>query len=1216
MDDGILIHQDKDYLKACLKQMKTYIREERKLEFNQKTQILPISQGVDYLGFHFYLTDSGKVVRKLRDSNKRRMKRKLKRYRHAYRTGKMTVDETATPGSGESSEDTDTEDDVTYSAFSLTPSVTTNTIGGTASIYGSVTITVKSADQISSAISAIEWKSDNSDVVEYTETNPVYDSGTGDIKVMLSVCYKVNDYGSANITGTTPDGQTATCHLEIEPTMTPCDDYILKNEDETKVECFTIEMEKANQDYLDQFCENVTYELDEEKSTGKVEILSKSYTTTGDGLTATFYLEVKRSEIGTAVINITSPAKGQEIAFNIICKGFNKHKYIADKYSDSDDPSGKALNAEYIEDKPCERLVEAAKEDGVENELIAWTACENGFKYASDGGTAVMSIISNISQSDIYASIILQMLEDYSQNEIPGLATDIAAESSSFLDNVISTVNKTQEFQYTSDTTLKQFMDDGNEELVHSIAQSKGLLRYSGAVSKISEIMDYAVTIKDYVYMLVAYEKMRESSTNMLNMLNRMKSNTSNTDLSSALTKCINIMEMTETQYSNWEYMKNMATDAKISAQWSMNRLWEMATDVMSPTVLVAKYVIKGGYFISDLVSGTSSLSEKYYRMYVMNEIQACVEKTYASYKTDYKNSNTVENAIDYIIAAECLMQCSELNCDIAKDYCDVMTGSIAGRIQTKLGTSSAAEAASSIASIKSSTSLKYQQILTNWIYDLENDYPDEYEKYKGYLTASGSSLKKYVIECPVDVYVYDSDNNLAASIVDGKVYSNTVIALMDGEAKTFYMLAGEEYHFEYKGTDTGTMNIQILEYDTNGVIVKESSFASIPLTDGCVYTSTDNGKIESTERYSLKDASDNVVKSDYESNSSDSDTGYSLTVNNGFVLLKNMFYAQLKANDGQILAIKASAEEGKSFKKWNIVSGSATINDVNSQSTTILVKSDTVIEAIFENTDSSHTHSWDEGKITKQPTCTEKGVKTYTCSCGETKTEDILATGHSWNSGVITKNATATEDGVKTYTCKTCGTTKTEPIPKLGKTDATISASNIAKTYSTKTQSFSIGAKSSAGTALTYVSNNKNIAVNKTTGKVTVKAKYIGSAVIIISSAETNTTKAATKKITVTVNPSKTTLSSASNAKGKKIKVKWKKNSIGNGYQIQYSTSSKFASKNKTVTIKKNKTVTATISKLTKGKTYYVRIRTYKTVAGKNYYSGWSKVKKVKVTK
>lgn len=86
-----------------------------------------------------------------------------------------------------------------------------------------------------------------------------------------------------------------------------------------------------------------------------------------------------------------------------------------------------------------------------------------------------------------------------------------------------------------------------------------------------------------------------------------------------------------------------------------------------------------------------------------------------------------------------------------------------------------------------------------------------------------------------------------------------------------------------------------------------------------------------------------------------------------------------------------------------------------------------------------------------------------------------------------------------------------------------------------------------------------------------------------------------------------------------KKITVKWKKKSSVDGYQIRYSTSSKMK-KARTVTVKKAKTVSKTISKLKKGNRYYVQIRTYKKLSAfpygskKNYYSPWSKAKKVKV--
>ena len=122
--------------------------------------------------------------------------------------------------------------------------------------------------------------------------------------------------------------------------------------------------------------------------------------------------------------------------------------------------------------------------------------------------------------------------------------------------------------------------------------------------------------------------------------------------------------------------------------------------------------------------------------------------------------------------------------------------------------------------------------------------------------------------------------------------------------------------------------------------------------------------------------------------------------------------------------------------------------------------------------------HVWDNGKVTKEPTETETGVKTFTCTrCGETRTEtmpviphvhsykDVVtaptctekgytthtcacgdsyvdtytdALGHAWDNGKVTKQPTATEDGVKTYTCTRCGETKTEVIPATGVVDVT----------------------------------------------------------------------------------------------------------------------------------------------------------------------------------
>ncbi|MCD7716118.1 MAG: fibronectin type III domain-containing protein [Lachnospiraceae bacterium] len=97
------------------------------------------------------------------------------------------------------------------------------------------------------------------------------------------------------------------------------------------------------------------------------------------------------------------------------------------------------------------------------------------------------------------------------------------------------------------------------------------------------------------------------------------------------------------------------------------------------------------------------------------------------------------------------------------------------------------------------------------------------------------------------------------------------------------------------------------------------------------------------------------------------------------------------------------------------------------------------------------------------------------------------------------------------------------------------------------------------------------------------------------------NTTSAAATKTTYRLKG--VSLSGVTNASSKKIKVKWSSTTKVTGYQIQYSTSSSFASGNKTKKISGASKKTYTLSGLTKGKTYYVRIRTYKTVNGKTYY-------------
>ena len=123
-------------------------------------------------------------------------------------------------------------------------------------------------------------------------------------------------------------------------------------------------------------------------------------------------------------------------------------------------------------------------------------------------------------------------------------------------------------------------------------------------------------------------------------------------------------------------------------------------------------------------------------------------------------------------------------------------------------------------------------------------------------------------------------------------------------------------------------------------------------------------------------------------------------------------------------------------------------------------------------------------------------------------------------------------------------------------------------------------------------------------------KLKYILSAIVSIILLVSLMTFCNTTVMAATKIPS-TSISSIK-VKNEAITIKWKKKSGITGYQIQYSTNSKFKKGNKSIKIKNAKTISKKITKLKVAKKYYVRIRTYK---GKKY-SKWSKVKSIKTPK
>ncbi len=327
---------------------------------------------------------------------------------------------------------------------------------------------------------------------------------------------------------------------------------------------------------------------------------------------------------------------------------------------------------------------------------------------------------------------------------------------------------------------------------------------------------------------------------------------------------------------------------------------------------------------------------------------------------------------------------------------------------------------------------------------------------------------------------------------------------------------------------------------------------------------------------------------------------------------------------------------------------------------------------------DDYHEHSYTK-TVLSNATCTTAGTVKYTCSCGDSYTETIPATGHKSSGWIVDKAASIGVKGSKHKECTVCKKIlETAEIPALSR----ISISKASVTLSTSIYAYDGKAKKPGvtvklngktlknGTDYT-VSYSNNTKVGTATVKIMGKGNYTGSvsktysiknnfkkATISGISNKSYTGKNITQSITVKYN-GKTlkngtdyTVSCSNNksigtatvkiagkgsytgtitktfkinpakqeiqkltAKSKAFFVDWAQKGSATGYEIQYATNSKFTSAKK-VTITNNKTDTKTISKLSGKKKYYVRVRSYTTVKGTKYYGAWSASKSVTTKK
>lgn len=250
--------------------------------------------------------------------------------------------------------------------------------------------------------------------------------------------------------------------------------------------------------------------------------------------------------------------------------------------------------------------------------------------------------------------------------------------------------------------------------------------------------------------------------------------------------------------------------------------------------------------------------------------------------------------------------------------------------------------------------------------------------------------------------------------------------------------------------------------------------------------------------------------------------------------------------------------------------------------------------------------HVWENWEA--QDVCTKDHWEYRYCQvCEDRDREYVEGKAHTWSKWYLQKRATSKAAGGMDRACTVCWIEEWKAIPKI----ATQTLSKAKFGYDGKVHIPTVTVKDSKGKKLVK-GTDYTVSVKNSSGKVVNKPKNVGTYKVVIT--YKGNYKGTTVK-TYKINPGATKITSLKKG-NQAFTVRWTKKSNVTGYQIMYSdTKNPYYGNSWTAKIKKAGTTSKTISKLGGQETYWVKVRTYKVVSGKTYYSEWSASKKVKTT-
>lgn len=645
---------------------------------------------------------------------------------------------------------------------------------------------------------------------------------------------------------------------------------------------------------------------------------------------------------------------------------FDPDIYRADFLSaDGDLPEG--IRSYFDMESPSDIFLRQLQhESGFGSTVVAWELLTKSFELIKD---PTKYIDFAFEKKDIYSALILDMLESSSNDAVFLHKNDYFEFAKSGVDYTIRALKNDYNINISGNTKftnlsfdeLKKIKEESEKYISETFPE---LTILSNFLDGIDDAFTISNSVEEFYNYIMGALQIYLLSDSMKSVLREMYDlcPEDNPDLKSALKDCISIMDSSAEEFSSKIAEKGIQIAGREAFKKLFGEFWEYVKEAANAQFPYLWIILAGfdyGKTVSNMYFSTDDTIEKYNNMWALYDIKQLGKETYDSMMEKHKASGELEPAQGYLSANDLMFSILNQDCEKAWDFANVLDETLVNKIgQLFTGSPKNEEVKASIRAIQANYRHEHDLSQYAWVFFLEEDFPltgsELYDKYAYLLPENRDGIMKSIkVACPVDVYVYDGESNLVASVVDNQPWceSDDLTVAVEEDEKTLYFYDGANYTVRCVGTDTGDMDITIKEFDEEEKEIRSVCYYDIPLTtDKAYHIVADDKQLEEAE-YTLTDETTEQVV-DIDSDSLEQETTgaptYKVQIKSGTVKTEKDIGFEAQLFEKQQAEISAYIPVGYEFVRWEVSNPEVYLEDEYSSVTSFrMPASDVIITAI-----------------------------------------------------------------------------------------------------------------------------------------------------------------------------------------------------------------------------------------------------------------------------